>query len=145
MKEKLTTLQKAERNRQKQMENLIPPGPYCYVIDIRKQDARIPGDGVPIVCCPHKKTREFNGTSIPWCVYLEQGGLRNDHTEEEFEKLVHHFGTDDAVFDFLPLDLLWDGCKECGENKFYGLNEEKILNWITKVEDHEATESKAEM
>ena len=37
--------------------------------------------------------------------------------DEDFELLKSHFGiTDDELCDKFPLDLLWDACKECGEN-----------------------------
>lgn len=113
-------------------EGLIPPGPYCYVVDFTKEFTH-DQEKVSIVCCPHKTTKEFGGVSIPWCSYLKAGGISNNNTEDDFARLVEYFGTEDNLFNFLSLDLLWDGCKECGINSNVELTKEKIIEWINKI------------
>jgi len=93
----------------------IPIGHYCYTIDYDNYDSAHP-DITPIIECPYKGIIEINGVSLPHCSYLNKAGMRNNIEDDDFEKLVHHFGSIDEVFNNLPLDLLWDGCKECGEN-----------------------------
>jgi hypothetical protein len=83
-------------------EKLIPNGIYCYNGN---------------VYCPYSTSKNFNDVRVPWCDYLDKGGVDNGHTEEEWNKLIEYFGTENNIFDFLPLDLLWDSCKECGINK----------------------------
>jgi hypothetical protein len=89
----------------KKDESLIPEGPYCYTPQ-KGRAAR----------CPYHTTKEINGVHVPYCSFLEMGGLDNDMEDSEFNKLVEHYGGDDEVFEALPLDLLWDQVKECGEN-----------------------------
>jgi len=118
----------------KKDKKLIPPGIYCYVIDKRKKKTFSTDGSLNTVFCPYSKYKEINNVKIPWCYYLDRGGLPNPLTDEDFNKLVEYFGSDENVFDFLSLDLLWDDCKECGERDYY-VTEEKILNWIKIVEN----------
>lgn len=120
--------------KRKIMKDLTPPGPYCYVADYsREDDLEI---GYPVVYCPHSSSKEFNGVSVPWCDLLNAGGTDNGHTDEEWEKLVEHFGSEENVFDFLPHDLLWDSCKECGINHDAAMTKESIIAWIDKVNQY---------
>ena len=113
-------------------QELIPPGMYCYVLDYTK-DNIFGSDSTPVVYCPHSINKEINGINIPWCSFLDKGGVSNDNTDEEWKKLVEYFGSDDNVFDYLSLDLLWDSCKECGENSDHNITKEQIIEWINKV------------
>ncbi len=99
----------------KKDKDLIPKGHYCYVIDYDNFNGDFSGD-VPIIECPYREHREIVGVSLPYCAYLEKFGWQNNLEDGEFDKLVQHFGSVDAAFNNLPLDLLWDSCKECGEN-----------------------------
>ena len=127
---------KLEEAKQKLLEGLIPPGPYCYVIDITKPK-QPEEDGAPVVYCPHFTNKEFNGVNVPWCNFVNKGGTSNNHNDEDWAKLVEKFGSDDNVFDFLPLDLLWDACKECGAGGDYNYSEEDLINWINEVKEYE--------
>lgn len=77
----------------------IPPGPYCYV---------------PFLC-PYRTTIEDEGVTLSYCLFLEDGDT-GGIPEGSFDKLVKKYGSDDAVWEKYTLGLLWDGCKECGEN-----------------------------
>ena len=51
--------------------------------------------------------------------YLDLGGMDNGWKEMEWDKINKHykkFKNPTQLHDELPLDLLWDDCKECGEN-----------------------------
>lgn len=119
----------------KKQEELIPPGPYCYVIDFTKEDQNT--TGVPVRYCPYHSKKEFNGVKVPWCLFLNEGGTDNYFTDEQWEKLVDHFGSDDNIFNFLPLDLLWDSCKQCSVKNYHSFTKEHIINYITKLNEHE--------
>jgi hypothetical protein len=121
-------------------KNLIPPGNYCYCIDY----LRIPemvhnitkimetGEDIPYVSCPYYTTKKINNVCVPWCNYLDQGGISNDHTEEEIKLLSDHYGDFDKASDALPLDLLWDSCKECDENK-ESITIENMFDYLVKI------------
>ena len=97
--------------------SLIPNGPYCYG-SLIKADDKYPFCRT-YESCPYNTFKEFNEVSVLWCDFLEKGGLPDDLTDEDWQKLVEHFGSDDKVFDALPLTLLFDSVKECGENEDY--------------------------
>ena len=69
--------------------------------------------------CPYYKLKEINGVKVPWCDYLGLGGTEGDGnwTEEDWGKLIEHYKTEEELDKELPLSLLFDGCKECGENE----------------------------
>lgn len=127
-------------------EKLIPPGPYCYVIDLTaettiKEQIEL-GNSLPTVFCPYSTYKEFNGVKVPWCSFLEQGGISNNTTEEEFDKLIEYFGSENNVFDFLYLDLLWDDCKECGVNDDYSeFSKEKCINYINEIKNENISDN----
>jgi len=133
----------------KKDKRLIPVGHYCYLPDITFKGKRKLGE-FPIVNCPYSTTKSISGVRVPYCEYLKEYGFSNNFSDKEFEKLVDFFGTEEAVFDKLKLDLLWDGVKECGINIEdeieVKLQERKItekeaeeqihqrtINWIKKV------------
>jgi len=94
----------------------IPKGDYCYKFNGKNGTH---DDGLPymgIDTCPYSDIKEINGVEVDWCTYLNSGGLGNNTTDEEWEKLVEHFGSEGVAYDGLPLDLLFDGCKHCGVN-----------------------------
>lgn len=74
----------------------IPKGMYCY-------------DELKV--CKYFTRQTFNGISVPWCSYLENGeldgtlkpGETEDEAENEFLKLIEHFGSKEAVYKALPL------------------------------------------
>lgn len=128
--------------------SLIPIGHYCYHLDNSYDGPKIEEYSFPIVSCPYDSYKNINGVNVPYCAYLEKSGCKNGWKDGEFEKLIEYFGSEDAVYDNLPLDLLWDSCKECGENyeEDFGLSYDeletidgqekynKIVNdWINKV------------
>lgn len=121
--------------------SLIPEGMYCYKFDLLEPDrcSNEPG-AIPTVSCPYSSYKKINGVNIPWCDFLEAGGLPNGGKEGDFEKLVEYYGSEDAVFDNLTLDLLFDDCKECGENDDYEKveTEEEIIEWIKKVNEYKS-------
>ena len=89
-------------------KSLIPTGPYCYTyVDGKFQ------------YCPFFTNIEDEGVSLPFCNYLEMGGIDNEASEESFDILEKKYGSADAVFEKYPLMLLWDSVKECGENDEY--------------------------
>ena len=95
-------------------DDIIPKGDYCYIF-LKGQKNKF---GVPKTKnCPFYKSKDINGVLVPWCEYLELGGV-DDHSEEDWKRLVEFFGSEDATFDGLPLTLLFDMVKECGENKY---------------------------
>lgn len=114
-------------------KQMIPPGPYCYVIDFTKEFE----DGVPVVYCPFHTTKEINGVYVPWCSFLDNGGISDDHTQEQWDKLIEYFGSDENVFDHLTLDLLFDSCKECRENDDYEYTKEQVIDWIKLIQKRE--------
>lgn len=97
-------------------KSLIPIGMYCYKFDHLYDGPKLDSGAIPVVPCPFDTYKELNGVSVPYCSYLEKLGWKNSWKEEEWEKLIEHFGDEDKVFEALKLDLLWDACKECGEN-----------------------------
>jgi hypothetical protein len=98
-------------------KKLIPLGVYCYRPDyLYIGEEREPWE-FPIVYCPYYTHKEINGVSVPYCSYLEKLGWSNSwKDDEEWKKLIEHFGSESKTLDALELDLLWDACKECGEN-----------------------------
>ena len=74
------------------MENkdtsIIPSGHYCYVLDMEKMKTRKSRDGYPTIKCPYLQVIEDCGVKIPYCKFMELGGIHNNITDEEFEKLV---------------------------------------------------------
>jgi hypothetical protein len=93
----------------------IPSGNYCYKwIEVPDPANGYVGKTKP---CPFYGHRMLSEISIPWCYFLDKGGLPNSDLGQDWSKLVSHFGTEKNVYRELPLTLLWDGVKECGENE----------------------------
>lgn len=78
--------------------SVIPKGIYCYDGNYR---------------CPYW---QGNRDGTVFCQYLEEGGIDNDCTDKQYDSLIETFGSEEEVDKVFPLDLLWDHCKECGEN-----------------------------
>ena len=97
-------------------KNKIPKGHYCYSVnpyfdsDLHTEEERY-------IYCPYSTYKNINGVNVPWCSFLEKGGVSNNTSDEEYEKLLDHYGIEELLDKELPLDLLWDSIKECGENK----------------------------
>ena len=85
-------------------KKLIPKGVYCYTCIDNK-----------FVYCPYFSTIEDEGVKITYCKFLKQGDMGNI-TNREFDTLVKKYGSEENLWKKYPLGLLWDSCKECGEN-----------------------------
>jgi len=98
----------------------IPKGDYCYVFDGRKgidEKTGLPWMGTKR--CPYYTHKEFDGVLVDWCDFMECGDVGNyDRTDEDIQKLIKYFGSEEKMEEALPLFLLWDGVKECGENTY---------------------------
>lgn len=83
---------------------MIPKGMYCYG---RGRDGKRK-------YCEHFQSKEIAGVTVPFCTYLNQGGITNSPDDDV---LFEHFDRDiDKMIEALPLDLLFDAVKECGVN-----------------------------
>lgn len=92
----------------------IPEGNYCYRwTEAPSEYNNFMGSTEP---CPFFGDKNFNGVNVPWCCFLNKGGLDNRDYGEDYDKLLLHFGDEAKLRETLPLDLLWDGVKECGVN-----------------------------
>ena len=89
----------------------IPKGPYCYRIKKVVPDT-VYGFRILTKNCPYSRLNKINGVEVAWCDYLEQGGLLNEPTD--MNKLIEYFGSEEKVFEGLPLSLLFDSVKSCG-------------------------------
>jgi len=94
-------------------KSIIPKGCYCYSPAEGRNKYGIPN----IKNCPYMSGREYNGVMIHYCEYLELGDY-GSISDEEYKKLLEHFGSEEKLKEVLPLFLLWDSVKECGENKY---------------------------
>jgi hypothetical protein len=119
-------------------DNLIPKGIYCYdkygtcpyftYLDVYDKE-----------CDPKNNIKPI---SIPYCLYLNKGSYANGSWKNnEFNRLKEHFKmSDNELFDnILPLDLLWDQCKECGVNTddindYINIYEEAVHIYTSDVE-----------
>ncbi len=100
------------------IKQLIPKGGYCYDgIEVIGSDSSTPV--IKIRLCPYWKRKKINGVEVNWCEFLDQGGMPNE--EIDFQKLIEHYGSEDGVYDNLPLSLLFDQIKCCGENEEEGI------------------------
>jgi hypothetical protein len=99
----------------------IPKGLYCYKFRERREgEPELNEKGFPILYtnnCPHYTEESFGGVNMPWCSFLEAGGWDNrEYSEAELKAIGGAFGSQREQEETLRLFLLWDGCKECGEN-----------------------------
>lgn len=101
--------------------SVIPKGDYCYTFTKGKNQYGIPNSKY----CPYMSEKEYGGVSVIYCKYLEWGDVGNI-SDDEYNKLLAYFGDEDKLHEELPLDLLWDSCKCCGENH-YTPEEEKAM------------------
>jgi hypothetical protein len=91
--------------------SIIPKGEYCYTID----RVDIKKGKIYTKNCPYYDYTEINDVSVPTCNYLGKMGVP-DCSDEDFQKLISFYGNSDAVHEAMPLSLLFDSCKSCGEN-----------------------------
>jgi len=96
----------------------IPKGHYCYEAD-PFGDPDLNDGEMPIKSCPFSTYKTINGVNVPWCSFLDQGGVDNNISDRDYKKLVDYYGSEDKMDKKLPLYLLWDSVKECGENIDY--------------------------
>jgi hypothetical protein len=96
----------------------IPKGHYCYEED-PFGDPDLNGGEMPVRYCPYSTFKTINGVNVPWCSFLEKGGVENGISEGDYSKLIDHYGIEEKLEEELPLFLLWDSVKECGENYDY--------------------------
>ena len=101
--------------------SVIPHGDYCYTwIEVPSVSNNFVGK---TKTCPYADVKDINGVHVPWCNYLELGGYPGNGKwagwEDDIksdEVLTEHFGSKEKMEEKLPLFLLFDSCKECGEN-----------------------------
>ena len=88
---------------------------YCWEIYKEKHGTSVIPRGPYCENCPYwdrlpDRENQFNG----WCWYMQEGDLE---IEQEMELTCQKTGKvlkgNEMPF---PVSLLWDGCKECGEN-----------------------------
>lgn len=91
----------------------IPHGDYCYS-DLKIVEDPVFGFRSKHVACPYWRRRKINGVDVVWCDFLNSGGMLNE--DFDMSKLIEHYGSEDNTFKKLPLSLLFDQVKECGEN-----------------------------
>lgn len=98
-------------------EDIIPKGPYCYTLGEKLIGQEYYPEPYNYNYCPYYQRLNIDGVSVPYCMFLKEGGLGNNVSDDAFRRLKYSFdATDEEIFDMFPLDLLWDGCKECGIN-----------------------------
>lgn len=103
-------------------KSLIPNGHYCYTW---KETPSAQNNFVGKVnLCPYWKVKEVNGIEFPWCDYLNLGGTPGcgdwkgwTDYKKAVKGLTEHFGSEELRDKNLSLFLLFDQCKECGENE----------------------------
>jgi hypothetical protein len=123
--------------------DIIPQGDYCYEW-IEKPNSKNNFKG-SIKTCPHYTTKTFNGVEVPWCLFLNCGGISNHNDDSDIQALVDHFGSEERMNEILPLSLLWDQVKECGENlpkeEDYGFSEtSEVLKGDLSYDDYDGFE-----
>ena len=94
--------------------DVIPSGIYCYSLRPHPTE---PGKLEIFDKCPYLRDTKIAGVNVVWCDFLQSGSVPNGTTDEEYRKLKHFYGSEEALDEDLPLLLLWDGCKECGVNR----------------------------
>lgn len=95
-------------------KSVIPFGLYCYTfLELPDKKNRYHGK---IQNCPYYKHKTINNVKVPWCTYLGLGGIDNGWTSEEWKSVKKHYKNEKELDKNLPFSLLWDACKECGEN-----------------------------
>lgn len=85
-------------------KSIIPPGIYCYTYI----------EGEEVKCPYHRiikgRPYQYNG----WCDYLGEGDLEINR-KSQWKDNEGNVGSAEEIG--LPMSLLWDGCKECGEKE----------------------------
>jgi hypothetical protein len=97
----------------------IPPGGYCYTwVELPSVENNFRGK---VNQCPYYEVKEVGGVEFPWCNFLDLGGYPGagkwrgwKNFEDAEVKLSKYFNG--RIEEKLPLSLLFDSCKECGEN-----------------------------
>ena len=88
----------------------IPKGHYCYNYDAKTDEC----NHCPYLCFETINT-DVKPIKLWHCSFLNQSDCHC--SDEDFELLKKHFGmSSEELWEKFPLDLLWDACKECGEN-----------------------------
>jgi len=97
--------------------SVIPKGHYCYTPKMKDgKIVRTKSGGMKINICPYwsirrDKPEQENG----YCSFLEQGDWNiNDEAILTDMKTGEKVNARDVPF---GIGLLWDQCKECGENE----------------------------
>lgn len=98
----------------KKDKSLIPFGHYCYTwITFPNKENNYKGK---TKVCSFFESKIINGVSVPYCNYLELGGIGGDWKVGEFDKVKSFYKNQEEMDEKLPLTWLFDGLKECGEN-----------------------------
>jgi hypothetical protein len=104
--------------------SIIPKGNYCYVLTEEKGKHGIPNAKY----CPYMSMKEYGGIPVTYCKYMEWGDV-GSIDDGEYKKLLEYFGGDEEkLHEELPLFILFDSCKECGENKYTPEEEEAMYD-----------------
>jgi hypothetical protein len=103
-------------------EKLIPPGTCCYVNDKNGQ-----------LNCPYLIKKNIKGIGVPWCKYLNKGGIDNNWTQEERNTLVNYYGSAKNMFEELPLEGIGIATKDCTINK--KAKEEDFEEWCKNIKN----------
>lgn len=91
----------------------IPEEPYCYTwLETPSEKNGFKGKTHK---CPYYTHKTLNGVKVAWCEFMDLGGILNEGKDDDYEKLTEHYGTEEKVSENLPLFLLFDYVKECGE------------------------------
>jgi hypothetical protein len=94
--------------------SIIPKGDYCY--SNLSLDPKRPGK-FHTNTCPYFQYQEVNGVHVAWCKFLGCGSVINGTNDEQYQKLLEHYGSEESLEAHLPLMLLWDQVKECRMNE----------------------------
>ncbi len=94
--------------------SIIPKGSYCYSFLSERTKWGMPKTKY----CPYRKCKQYGEVFVDYCEYLELGDY-GGVTGEDRDKLVSFFGNEEKLNEELKIMLLWDDCKECGENEDY--------------------------
>lgn len=94
---------------------LIPEGIYCYTWEsVPAKENEFRGK---VNVCPYYGSKLIAGVKVPWCFYMERGGIDNNWKEQEWEAISKHYPDEYSMDSELSEFLLWDQVKSCGENE----------------------------
>ena len=107
----------------KKNKTKIPKGFYCYSHSVQTDD---PLCRKLVGVCPFLSTKKDCGIDITYCKFLGAGDVGNIN-DIDLDKLLEKYGTHEKLSKKYPLSLLWDMCKECGENEYTEKELEELI------------------